>query len=180
MSVEPAAQERSAPPDTAITVHFDRPVQDGSVTPRAFAVFGRWSGPAQGEFRISDEGRAVTLIPDGDGAADVATANEPSDNASVLLGDGRGGLRPAQTVSVARLSLASDLGDLDGDGDLDWIVSNFERGWTILRNDGRGIFAVGDSTRRRWPGRARSLSTRTATETWTSRSSTKSPTWSCC
>src|SRR6185436_12277112 len=63
MSVEPAAQGRSAPPDTAITVHFDRPVQGTSVTPSAFAVFGRWSGPAPGEFRISDEGRTVTLVP---------------------------------------------------------------------------------------------------------------------
>src|SRR6185503_2456348 len=63
MSVEPAAQGRSALPDTAITVHFDRPVQAMSVTPRAFAVFGRWSGPAQGEFRMSDEGRTVTLVP---------------------------------------------------------------------------------------------------------------------
>ncbi len=82
----------------------------------------------------------------GDGTADVATANGPSDNASILLGDGRGGLQRTQTVSVGRFSLASDLGDLDGDDDLDWIVSNFERGWTILRNDGRGAFAVGTTT----------------------------------
>jgi hypothetical protein len=82
---------------------------------------------------------------DGDAAADVATANGQSDNASILLGDGRGGLRLAQTLSVGRFSLASDLGDLDGDSDLDWIVSNFDRGWGILRNDGRGSFSVANA-----------------------------------
>jgi hypothetical protein len=83
---------------------------------------------------------------DDDGFADVATANGPANNAAVLLGDGRGGLRRTQTLSVGRFSLASDLADLDGDGDLDWIVSNFERGWTVLRNDGRGGFAPGSTT----------------------------------
>ncbi|HET8646166.1 MAG TPA: FG-GAP-like repeat-containing protein, partial [Vicinamibacteria bacterium] len=57
-----------------------------------------------------------------------------------------GGLRRTQTLSVGRFGLASDLADLDGDGDLDWIVSNFEGGWTVLRNDGRGAFAPGSTT----------------------------------
>lgn len=109
---------------------------------RGDATFSRLSST----FASGQVWQLATGDLDGDGTADVATANGPSDNASILLGDGRGGLRLAQTVSVGRFSLASDLGDLDGDGDLDWILSNFERGWTVLRNDGRGAFAVGTST----------------------------------
>jgi hypothetical protein len=109
---------------------------------RGDATFTRASSTAAG----GQVWQLATGDLDGDGTADVATANGQSNNASILLGDGRGGLRRTQALSVGRFGLASDVADLDGDSDLDWIVSNFERGWTVLRNDGRGAFAVGSTT----------------------------------
>jgi hypothetical protein len=44
-------------------------------------------------------------------------------------------------VSPASGSIvASDLGDLDGDGDLDWVLSSFGASrWFIYRNNGSGV-----------------------------------------
>ncbi len=77
---------------------------------------------------------------DGDGRADVATANSSTNNGAVLLGDGRGGLRRAGTYGVGPFTLATDLADLDGDGDLDWVLSSYGGSWTVLAGDGRGGF----------------------------------------
>jgi hypothetical protein len=62
-SVEPAAQSRSAARDAAVRVHFDAPLQAGSVTPRAVRVFGRWTGPVDGDRRLEDGGRTVVFAP---------------------------------------------------------------------------------------------------------------------
>ena len=77
----------------------------------------------------------------GDGLADVATANSTSNNGAILLGDGRGGLRRAGTHGVGPFTLATDLADLDGDGDLDWVLSSYGGSWTVLAGDGRGGFS---------------------------------------
>jgi len=58
-----------------------------------------------------------------------------------MLGDGAGGLRLQSVVQVGSEPIAVDLGDLDGDGDLDLVTSNFGgASWTVLENDGRGMF----------------------------------------
>ncbi|MEE8141668.1 MAG: FG-GAP-like repeat-containing protein, partial [Planctomycetota bacterium] len=36
--------------------------------------------------------------------------------------------------------LATDLGDLDGDGDLDWILASFNGDWRLFVNIGQGMF----------------------------------------
>jgi hypothetical protein len=76
----------------------------------------------------------------GDGFVDVATANSNSNNGAILLGDGRGGLRRAGTYSVGPFTIASDLADLDGDGDLDWVLSSYGGSWAVLAGDGSGGF----------------------------------------
>jgi hypothetical protein len=39
--------------------------------------------------------------------------------------------------------VATDLGDLDGDGDLDWVTSSFGASrWYVLRNEGTGEFGA--------------------------------------
>jgi hypothetical protein len=82
---------------------------------------------------------------DGDGHDDVATADAaPSHTVTVFRGDGTGSLASIRTYSTAQDSipfmfpLAVDLGDLDGDGDLDVVVSNYQGVWNLLRNDGAG------------------------------------------
>jgi hypothetical protein len=51
-----------------------------------------------------------------------------------VLGAGR--------VRAAGLPVATDLGDLDGDGDLDWIVSCHLGGvWKLFAGNGQGGFA---------------------------------------
>jgi hypothetical protein len=77
----------------------------------------------------------------GDGHDDVATADadldamESKDTVTVLLGDGKGGLRPVESHKALGAPFAVDLGDLDGDGDLDMIVSNYRGGaWQIFEN----------------------------------------------
>jgi hypothetical protein len=100
---------------------------------------GRFTPLAQ-----ADAGGQVWMVTtgdvNGDGFADVATANSMSDNGAVLLGDGQGGLRRSATYRVGPFALATDLADLDGDGDLDWVLSSYGGSWTVMAGDGRGGF----------------------------------------
>jgi hypothetical protein len=76
----------------------------------------------------------------GDGNADVTLA-ENGGQGAVLLGDGQGGLGAPVFHNAGSGSVASDVGDLDGDGDLDWVVSNFSsKNWRLFTNNGRGVF----------------------------------------
>jgi hypothetical protein len=77
----------------------------------------------------------------GDGHLDVASANSQSTNAGIVKGTGNGGLQPAQVYALNGQIVGTELGDLDGDGDLDWMVSSFGGSrWYVLRNDGTGTF----------------------------------------
>jgi hypothetical protein len=60
---------------------------------------------------------------------------------TVLLGDGRGGLRPApgSPLDVGRRGFKAVLEDLDRDGRLDLVLG--ANGVVVLRGDGRGGFA---------------------------------------
>ncbi|NCF39075.1 MAG: hypothetical protein GWP75_03040 [Planctomycetia bacterium] len=77
---------------------------------------------------------------DGDGSVDVACVNSFADEGFIFLNDGRGGLRPGTSHDTDPFPLASDLGDLDGDGDLDWITSSYGGDWFLFLNDGTGGF----------------------------------------
>jgi hypothetical protein len=64
VSTLPAARSLAAPPDTAVSVRFDRPLAPASIVPRrSFWAFGRWSGPAGGELELDPDGLTVTLRP---------------------------------------------------------------------------------------------------------------------
>lgn len=79
----------------------------------------------------------------GDGHEDVVTSDgnlrNSRDTVTTLLGDGKGGLESLQAYSDNIMRpFAVDLGDLDGDGDLDVVVSNYFADWQVLQNDGTG------------------------------------------
>lgn len=95
---------------------------------------------------------------DGDGHLDIVLAKGrhwPLVD-RVLFGDGRGGIRAARDLGAASDKTYSGLlADLDGDGDLDLVISNDAPDpKRIYTNDGRGSFTLagtyGDST---WPTR---------------------------
>jgi len=78
---------------------------------------------------------------DGDRREDVAIVNGRSNSAAIVLGDGRGGFGSSTLFTPDPFPLATDLADLDGDGDLDWITSSFDGDWVIFENNGRGAFS---------------------------------------
>lgn len=81
----------------------------------------------------------------GDGFADVVYSGNstiPSENAvGVVLNDGQGGLMNPDEYFDGYFPLAIDLGDLDGDGDLDMVASNYvSNNYTVFENAGDGSF----------------------------------------
>ena len=83
---------------------------------------GRLGKPSQ--VRVGDCPAALAVGDlDGDGDADLATANARSGDVSVLLGRGDGGFAPAVSHPLDEDPRALALGDLDGDGDPDLVVT---------------------------------------------------------
>ena len=103
-------------------------------------------GTAPYSVRVSDV--------NGDGNADVVTANINSNNVSVLLGDGRGSFAPQTTFAVGTAPFSVSIGDFNSDGNADVVTANWvSNNVSVLLGDGRGglaaqtTFAVGtDST----------------------------------
>ncbi|MGH2542386.1 MAG: FG-GAP-like repeat-containing protein, partial [Ardenticatenaceae bacterium] len=78
----------------------------------------------------------------GDGHDDVATANSSSDSGSILLGDGNGNLAGPAVIPTDPFVLATDIGDIDGDDDLDWVTSSFSGDFVLFLNDGGANFTI--------------------------------------
>jgi hypothetical protein len=80
---------------------------------------------------------------DRDGDLDLAIVKDVS--ACILMNKGDGTFFPQINYPILGQAgaplLSSDLGDLDGDGDLDWSVSSYSGGlWRLFQNDGTGSF----------------------------------------
>ncbi|MCB0572522.1 MAG: VCBS repeat-containing protein, partial [Phaeodactylibacter sp.] len=109
-------------------------------------------GDGQGGFTFSDaiavNGRPWMIAAadlNGDGFADVASANSNGNRMAIAFGDGNGQLSAPvhYTNSALLFPLAIDLGDLDGDGDLDIVTSNYSGPtFTVFENDGFGQFTL--------------------------------------
>ncbi len=109
-------------------------------------------GDGTGSFTLSSE-MAVQGRPwmigaadlNGDGHPDLVSANSNSNKIAVLYGDGQGGL--SQPTHYAppncQFPLAVDIGDMDGDGDMDFITSNYaSKNYMVFENDGSGQFTM--------------------------------------
>jgi hypothetical protein len=82
----------------------------------------------------------------GDGKADVATANNTTANVSVLIGDGAGGFAAATTFSVGAFPVAMGVADVTGDGNLDIVTANAgSLDITVIAGDGAGGFGRASS-----------------------------------
>jgi hypothetical protein len=81
---------------------------------------------------------------DGDGAPDLLSTNANDGTLSVLLGDGRGGFRPAPGSPMRAARHPYDAivaADLDGDGRVDLAIPDIHgNSLAILRGDGKGGF----------------------------------------
>jgi hypothetical protein len=92
----------------------------------------------------NSDGRSWMLVlgdVSGDGNEDVAVINSLDNRGAILFGDGAGNLAAPQRYATDPFGLASDVGDMDGDGDLDWITSSFSGDWYLHRNTGAGVFS---------------------------------------
>lgn len=80
---------------------------------------------------------------DRDGALDVIASHDDTDEVSVLLGDGRGGLRaaPGSPVALGLRIWHGATADVDGDGALDLVAAG-SGSLVIARGDGRGGLAA--------------------------------------
>jgi hypothetical protein len=81
----------------------------------------------------------------GDGKPDLINANNDDNDVAVLLGDGRGGFRPApgSPFAVGPSPYPLAVGDVNGDGRPDIVAPNSKPGTktvTVLLGDGRGGF----------------------------------------
>ena len=78
----------------------------------------------------------------GDGHVDVVCSSYQSANVSLVPGTGTGGLLPVQSIPALSRTWHVSSADMDGDADLDLLVTN-DRGITqVLLNNGQGQFAA--------------------------------------
>lgn len=87
----------------------------------------------------------------GDGRCDIVVPSYDRGVVTVLWGDGRGGFRAGPAIPAGPAPFTVDVGDLDGDGRLDLVFSNYSGQMsdpsadaiTSLLGDGKGGFRAG-------------------------------------
>jgi hypothetical protein len=104
------------------------------------------SSPSSRSFAVGTSPGSIAIADfNGDGKLDIVTANEHGDDASVLLGDGKGGFSPAPGSPFPAGHSPNDIavGDFNHDGCLDLAFANHEtQNLTVLPGNCRGGFAA--------------------------------------
>jgi hypothetical protein len=168
-SVEPAARSLDAATSAPIVIHFDRELDQASVTPQSLWAFGRWSGPVRdGAYAFSQDGRSVTLTPPrawtaGDRVTVVLSHALAGADGTTLRAEGYSFHFTTATVAsgmtfteIGRMSTRDDNGnggrtqayggaaaDVNGDGFLDLLIVNeisADLRIFMNRGDGTGAF----------------------------------------
>lgn len=167
VSVEPAARSLAAPVDGSIVVQFDRPIEPTSLVARqTFWAFGRWSGPVDGAFELSNGDQTVALVPDrplsaGEQVMVILSHDLQASDGSFLRSAGHSfqfwtAARRAgsELVEIDRMTTRTEPGassrayggiatDLDGDGSPDLTIANEDTSDLrvfLNRADGSGTF----------------------------------------
>jgi hypothetical protein len=104
-------------------------------TPMSFAVTNFGVGPTPRSVAMGDF--------NGDGKQDLATANQGSNNVSVLLGNGAGGFSAPTNFGVGAAPVSVAVADFNKDGKQDLVTANFDSGSvSILLGNGAGGFSA--------------------------------------
>jgi hypothetical protein len=125
-------------------------IYNNTVSVRLNDGSGRFSGTTQVIVGTGPQSLALGDV-DGDGDLDLLTANNSNrasvtpGTVSICLNDGSGTFAAATNLSVGNNPNAVALGDVDGDGDLDFVTSNYSGGSSglvyVRLNDGSGNFS---------------------------------------
>jgi len=158
VGTDPTSNALNVPVTSDVSITFDEPISLTSVTSRTFAIFGSQS-PISGLYSLSNLSRTVTLDPDRaffpgervDASVTTGTLSITGEHALSstvwqfwAVVDGGSGALAAHPISPtfgASNSTDVALGDLDGDGDLDTVVANYNQAQTVWLNDGTGGLA---------------------------------------
>ncbi|HET6350196.1 MAG TPA: FG-GAP-like repeat-containing protein, partial [Candidatus Krumholzibacteria bacterium] len=108
-------------------------------TPYMIVLLGDGDGGFTAQPQVNEGGKPwQTVVGDfnNDGNVDVASCNSNVNNIGILFGNGAGGFTGSvTTVACDAFPLAIDAGDIDGDGDLELVTSNYNAAnWNIFQN----------------------------------------------
>ncbi len=109
-------------------------------------LFGKGDGSFQAAVNFPLESASALISVavgdfNGDGKSDIVTANNASQNVSVLLGNGTGGFATAKNFKVPSRPTSVIVGDFDGNGISDLAVtSSFFNNVSVLLGNGNGTF----------------------------------------
>ncbi|WP_324678981.1 FG-GAP-like repeat-containing protein [Hymenobacter sp. GOD-10R] len=132
--------------DLDLATANSRTIFPGTVSVRLNNGQGSFSGTT--EVAVGDTPHAVALADvDGDGDLDLLAANYTAGSGntstvSVRLNNGLGTFSGTQDVSIGTRPLSIAVGDVDADGDLDFVTANSNQVTASVRlNDGKGTFS---------------------------------------